>query len=118
MDKEIKQYMQAGKKNLTVLYILYLCGVVAPLLPLIGAIFAYVNRDVADRYLATHYTFILRTFCIGLVGIVITFITTIIFIGPILYIALVIWFLLRIIIGFKYLLNDTAHPNCKTFWIK
>lgn len=115
MDKEIKQYVQAGKKNLTVLYILNLCGVVAPLLPLISAVFAFVNRDIADRYLATHYIFLLRTFFIS---VIIAFITKIIFIGSIIYIALIIWFLLRIIFGFKYLLNDNAHPNCKTFGIK
>ena len=118
MDKEIKQYIQAGKKNLTMLYILYLCGIVAPLLPVIGAIFAYLNKDIKDKMLASHYIFIFRTFYIGFIGIIISFITTIIFIGPLLYICVVIWFILRIAFGFKYLLNDMPHPNYMTFWIK
>jgi uncharacterized membrane protein len=112
MDKEIKKYINAGKTNLIVIYILFLCGVVAPLLPIIGAVFAYINKDIKDRLLASHYTFILRTFCIGFIGIIISMITTIILIGPF------VWFILRIAIGLKYLLNDTGHPNYMTYWIK
>lgn len=118
MDKEIKKYINAGKTNLMVIYILFLCGVVAPLLPIIGAVFAYVNKDIKDGLLASHYTFILRTFCIGFIGIIISMITTIILIGPVLYACLFVWFILRIAIGLKYLLNDTGHPNYMTYWIK
>ena len=49
MDKEIKKYINAGKTNLIVIYILFLCGVVAPLLPIIGAVFAYINKDIKDK---------------------------------------------------------------------
>ncbi len=118
MNKEIKQYINPGKKNLIMLYILFLCGVVTSLLPIIGAVFAYINKDVEDETLASHYIFLFRTFWIGCVGTIICIIATIIMIGPILYICLIIWFILRVAIGFKYLLNDTAHPNYMSYWIK
>ncbi len=118
MDKEIKKYINAGKTNLIVIYILFLCGVVAPLLPIIGAVFAYINKDIKDGFLASHYIFILRTFWIGFIGIIISVITTIILIGPVLYACLFVWFILRIAIGLKYLLNDTEHPNYRTYWIR
>ena len=118
MDKEIKNYTEPGKMNLIVIYILFLCGIVAPLLPIIGAVFAYINKDTADKAFASHYIFLFRTFCIGGVGLIVSSVTAIILIGPILYIGLLIWFLLRIAIGFKYLLNDSAHPNYMTYWIK
>ncbi len=118
MDHEIKKYINAGKINLIAIYILFLCGVVAPLLPIIGVVFAYLNKDIENRFFASHYAFILRTFFIGFIGIIISMITTIILIGPILYICLFVWCVLRIAIGFKYLLNDKEHPNYKTYWIK
>lgn len=118
MDKEIRRYIEPGKMNLIVLYILFLCGIVAPLLPIIGAIFAYINKDIADKTFASHYIFMFRTFCIAVVGLILSTITAIIFIGPVLYIALVVWFILRIALGFKYLLSNSAHPNYMTYWIK
>ncbi|WP_341756430.1 MULTISPECIES: hypothetical protein [unclassified Candidatus Tisiphia] len=118
MDKEIKKYIKAGRTNLIVIYILFLCGIVAPLLPIIGTIFSYINKDVKNKYLASHYIFIWRTFWMGFVGIMISMITTIILIGPVLYLCLLVWFILRIAIGFKYLLNSIEHPNYMTYWIK
>ena len=118
MNDEIKEYFSPGKKNLIAVYILYLCGVVAPVLPLIGVILAYINKDIKDRLLASHYTFLIRTFFMGLVGIIVSTITTIILIGPILYIMVIIWFVIRIVIGLKYLIDNIEYPNPLTFWIK
>lgn len=118
MNDEIKEYFAASKKNLIAIYMLYLCGVVAPVLPLIGVILAYINKDIKDKILASHYTFVIRTFCIGLVGMIISIVTTIILIGPILYVMIVIWFVIRIVIGFKYLVENIEYPNPLTFWIK
>ncbi|WP_425363023.1 DUF4870 family protein [Candidatus Tisiphia endosymbiont of Hybos culiciformis] len=118
MDKEIKKYIKAGRPNLVVVYILFLCGIVAPLLPIIGAVFSYINKDIKNKYLASHYIFIWRTFWMGFVGIMISMITTIILIGSVLYLCLLVWFILRIAMGFKYLLNGTEHPNYMTYWLK
>jgi uncharacterized membrane protein len=118
MDKQIKEYTKAGKKNLIILYILYLCGVVAPLLPAIGVIFAYINKEAQNNFLSSHYIFLFRTFCLGFLGFIIAKITMLVFIGLLVYFALAIWFILRVAIGFKYLLNDQHYPNPMTYWIK
>jgi uncharacterized membrane protein len=118
MDKEVRKYIAAGRTNLVVIYILFLCGIVAPLLPIIGAVFSYINKDIKNKYLSSHYIFIWRTFWIGFAGMMISIITTIILIGPVLYICLLVWFILRIAMGFKYLLNGVEHPNYMTYWIK
>jgi len=118
MNREIKQYLNPGKKNLIVVYVLFLCGIIAPPLPIIGAIFAYINKDITDKTLASHYIFLFRTFCIWCIGGIICTIAIIVIISSILYILLSIWFMLRIIIGFKYLLNNQAISNYMTYWIK
>ncbi|KHO02366.1 putative membrane protein [Rickettsia felis str. Pedreira] len=114
MDKHLKEYTESGKKNLIVVYILYLCGVVAPPLPLIGVVFAYINKDKADNFAASHYVFLFRTFCFAAIGWVICFTD----IWIVLDFALAIWYILRIVIGFKYMIEDQAYPNPMTYWIK
>lgn len=119
MDDQLRQYLRAGKKNLVVIYVLYLLGLVLPLLIIIGVVLAYVNKtEIKDDFLYTHYSFVLRTFFIGFSWMFISIITTIILIGPLLYILLVIWFICRIVVGLKYLINDEVPQNYKTFWIK
>jgi uncharacterized membrane protein len=118
MNDEIKEYLQAGRKNLIVIYVLYLCGIIVPLLPIIGVISAYLNKNSYDRIYQSHYIFLIRTFLFGLGGIVVSQIATIIFIGPLIYFAVLIWFIARIVIGFKYLIDNKEHPNPLTFLIR
>lgn len=118
MNDKIKKYFAPSKTNLTVIYLLYLFGLVAPVLPLIGFILAYINKDIKNKILASHYIFVIRTFCLGLVGIIIATITTKILIGAMLYIMIVIWFVIRVVIGFKYLIDNIRYPNPLTFWIQ
>ena len=118
MDKHLKEYTESGKKNLIVVYILYLCGVVAPILPLIGVFFAYLNKDKGDNFATSHYVFLFRTFCLGVLGWIVCFIFTFIIIGVVLYFALAVWYVLRVAIGFKYMIEDQVYPNPMTYWIK
>ncbi|WP_341764109.1 hypothetical protein [Candidatus Tisiphia endosymbiont of Beris chalybata] len=120
MDNKIKKYTQAGRANLIIIYILFLCGIVAPLLLLVGVGFAYVNKDVKASNLSSHYIFILRTFSIALVSTICISLIGL-FIHPIrilLHACLCIWYILRVAIGFKYLLNDKPHANYMTYGIK
>ena len=45
-------------------------------------------------------------------------ITTLIFIGPILYMVVFVWFVVRSIVALQFLLEGSSHPNPLTFWIK
>ncbi len=130
MNNEIKKYTKAGRANLIVIYILFLCGIVAPILPIIGVIFAYKNKEVLDNTLSSHYIFILRTFYIGITGGIIYFCISylgfilfpilVLFFSTrgVLYTGLLIWYILRIAIGLRYLVNYEPHPNYMTYWIK
>ena len=118
MNDEIKQYLEPGKKNLILIYVLYLCGIIVPILPIIGAVFAFANKADNNELYRTHYVFAFRSFCFGIAGAFIALITTFIFIGPILYMLIFIWFVVRSIVALQYLLEGAAHPNPLTFWIK
>jgi uncharacterized membrane protein len=120
MNDEIKQYLQPGKKNLIIIYVFYLCGSVAPLLPIIGAIVSYYNRNnTKDDIFISHYSFIIRTFAIWVVSTVISMtINATSFLQVVLSMCILIWLILRVTMGLRYLIEDVAHPNPVTYWIK
>lgn len=118
MNNEIKQYLDPGKKNLILIYALYLGGVILPLLPLIGGVFAFANQSYDDKLYKSHYVFAFRTFCIGLAASFLAMIATFLFIISILYMPVFVWFVVRSIIALQYLLEGKAHPNPLTLWIK
>jgi len=118
MSDEIKQYLDPGKKNLILIYVLYLCGILVPIFPIMGAIFAFANQNNANDLWRSHYIFAFRTFCIAVAGAFLATITTLIFIAPILGVLVFIWVTVRSIIALQFLLEETPHPNPSSFWIK
>ncbi len=118
MNEEIKQYLQPGKKNIILIYICYLGGFMFPILPIVGGAFAYANQLDQNNFLQSHYLFAFRTFCVCMVGFILSFITSLIFIGLILYIIVLVWFVMRSIIALQFLFQNLPHPNPLTFWIK
>ena len=104
--------------NTTVAHVLYVCHGLAPftfwLLAVVAIVVGAMNRDsVRSSYVETHYSWLQRTFWLGLLWIVvegiITFILVITVIGIIVswvpYTVLFIWYLYRVIRGWL-LLND------------
>ena len=118
MNEEVKQYLETGKKNLILVYGLYLAGMLIPILPIVGAAFAYANSNCSNLVWRSHYIFAFRTFCFTVVGILLAIVTTFIFIGPILYMFVFVWFIVRSIIALQYLLAEKSHPNPLTLWVK
>lgn len=120
MNEEVKQYLETGKKNLILVYGLYLAGMLIPVLPIVGAAFAYANSSCSNLVWRSHYIFAFRTFCVAIIGVLLALLTTLIFIfiGPILYMFVFVWFIVRSIVALQYLLEERPHPNPLTFWIK
>lgn len=118
MSIDVQDYLKPGKRNIILIYILYLCGLIFPILIVLGGLFAYAGHTDKDNFLDSHYIFAFRTFWIGILCALISLIATIIFIGIILYILLFAWFALRSIIALQYLIHDQPHPHPKTLWIK
>jgi uncharacterized membrane protein len=102
-----------------IVYVLYLVGPANGISMLIGAIIAYLRKDSAPAWLASHYEFQIRTVLYALALFVIALIGffTIILIP----LSLLIWFLLsfwvviRVAIGLMRLVDGRAHPNPASF---
>ena len=112
-----------------VCYALYLLAFATGITAVIGLIIAYAQRNSAGPVMSTHYTFLIRTFWIGLVlavvgGVVggvlfaIGAILSVILIGiPIMALAglvwavAAVWFGVRCIVGLVYLSRGEAYPR-------
>ncbi|HEY9233485.1 MULTISPECIES: DUF4870 family protein [Phenylobacterium] len=106
-------------------YGLYLLGLVNGLTILIGLVIAHMNRDNAGPQMRSHYTFLIRTFWVGLgiflalgVLIAISAIMSLVLIGiPFLMLFLAlwgavgVWFAVRCIVGLVYLSQGEAYPR-------
>ncbi len=91
----------AQGRTATIVYILYLVGLIVPVTHLVGVIVAYVYRNDGPDWVRTHYRFQIRTFWIGLLYAAIGFVTLHMLVGgPILFLTL-IWFIVRCVKGLK-----------------
>jgi uncharacterized membrane protein len=108
-----------------IVYALYLIGIVSGFTVLIGLLLAYLNRDQATPETRTHYTFLIRTFWLWIVWMLIGGalliwggIFSLILVGlPFLALGWIIlglvhaWFALRAIVGVIYLARGEAYPR-------
>jgi uncharacterized membrane protein len=113
----------------TVVYALYLLGLVNFLTTLIGLIIAYSNRDRAGPVMESHYTFQIRSFWIGIAlwliagilllwGIPLMLILIgfpLVIIGGLILAMTHIWFALRCILGLIYVSRGEAYPRPRTW---
>lgn len=109
----------------TVVYTLYLLGLINGLTILIGLVIAYANRDRAGRAMETHYTFQIRSFWLAIAWWIIAMVLlawgiplSVILVGVPLVIAggLIlamthIWFALRAILGLIYVSRGEGYPR-------
>jgi len=109
----------------TVVYALYLLGLINGLTVLIGLIIAYANRDRAGPVMESHYTFQIRTFWIAIAwwviagilflwGIPLSFIVIgvpLLVAGGLIVAMTHIWFALRCILGLIYVSRGEAYPR-------
>ncbi|WP_297514776.1 hypothetical protein [uncultured Caulobacter sp.] len=114
-----------------VVYGLYLLGCTNGLTILVGLIVAYVNRDTAGPINASHFTFAIRTFWVGIAWFLIGAIVlglgiplSIVLIGiPMLVIGgfilggVGIWFVARCVAGIYYLVRGEAYPRPRSWLI-
>ena len=101
----------AGANNANLVYILYLAGFLLAITPIIGLVMAYVNRDKAEPWLQTHYTFQIRTFWIGVLYSVIGGLLCLILIGFAVLLLVTIWYIVRCVQGMSALSNGQPVAN-------
>ncbi|MGH6968827.1 MAG: DUF4870 family protein, partial [Stellaceae bacterium] len=98
----------AQGRTATIVYVLFLLGLIIQVTHLIGVIVAYIYRNDGPDWVRTHYRFQIRTFWIGLLYLVIGIVTLHVLIGgPILFLAL-IWFIVRCVKGIKFVARAQA----------
>ena len=113
----------------TVVYALYLLGLINGLTILIGLVLAYANRDRAGPAMQSHYTFQIRSFWLAIAWWIIAMVLiawgiplSLILVGvPLLMaggliLALThIWFALRCILGLIYVSRGEPYPRPRTW---
>ena len=94
-------WLDPGRTNIQVIYILYLVGFVIGISALVGVVIAYMNRGKAGGWIETHYTWAIRTFWIALLAAFVSALLMIVGIGFLLMIAVAIWVVVRCVIGLQ-----------------
>jgi len=101
--RQTDRWLDPGQTNVQVIYILYFAGLVIGISGIVGIILAYMNRGKAGGFVESHYTWLIRTFWIGLLYALISFMLMLVFIGFILMFAVAVWFIVRCIMGLQAL---------------
>lgn len=101
--RQTDRWLEPGATNAQVIYVLYLAGLVIGVSALVGIVLAYMNRGKAGGYVETHYTWLIRTFWIGLLYALVSAFLMFVMIGFLLMFAVAVWFIARCIIGLQAL---------------
>jgi uncharacterized membrane protein len=88
-------------KSTNLIYILYLVGLLVPVVPIIGVVLAYLYRKDMTGWLESHNTFQIRTFWIALLFGVVALLLTFVIIGWLLYVGVVVWLIIRCVKGLQ-----------------
>lgn len=118
-------YAAEDKTMPAVCYALYLIAFATGVTAIVGLVIAYAQRQTAGPTNASHYTFLIRTFWIGLLlmiagGVIFGFgaILSVILIGfPIMGLAWLVWagasvwYGVRCVVGLTYLSRGEAYPR-------
>lgn len=111
-----QEQLKNSARIFLIAYILYLLVLPFPFLTLVGLIFTYVFRADAQGYLSSHGDYLIRSFWIGLLYFIISGILCVVLIGYLLIFLVEIWWLIRMAIGLKALLEEKPILNVKTWW--
>ena len=101
--RQTDRWLEPGPTNVQVIYILYLASLVIGISGLIGIVLAYINRGKAGGFIESHYTWLIRTFWIGLLYALVSAVLMLLAIGFVLMFAVAVWFIVRCIIGLQAL---------------
>ena len=99
--RQTDRWLEPGPTNVQVIYASYLIGFVIGITPLIGIVLAYMNRGKAGGWIETHYTWAIRTFWIGILYGLIALVLAVVLIGFLLMLAVAVWVIVRVVIGFQ-----------------
>jgi len=109
--RQTDRWLEPGKTNLQVIYILYLVSFVIGISGIIGIVLAHINRGKSEAWLESHYTWAIRTFWLGLVGAIVSALLMIVFIGMLTMVLVALWIIVRTVIGLQKLGRNEPIDN-------
>jgi uncharacterized membrane protein len=96
----------------TIISLLYLASFITGITGIIGVVLAFVWKGEAhEPWEATHYTYLINTFWIGLAGSVLGFLLMIVLIGFLIWMATAALVIVRIVLSLVAAQRRTAMPN-------
>ncbi len=99
-----------------IIYILFLAPL-GGITHVIGLVMAYVARDTAPTWLRSHYTYLIRTFWMGLLYFVAACLLCFLLIGFALLPLVFLWFVVRCAVGLMRLFRNEPIPVPETWTI-
>ena len=104
-------WMEPGATNVQIIYILYLAGFIVGLTPVIGVVIAHMNKGKSEGWVTSHYTWLIRTFWIGLLYGFISFLLAFVLIGFLLMLATAVWVIIRCVLGLQSMSRSEPMKN-------
>ncbi|WP_412051322.1 MULTISPECIES: DUF4870 family protein [unclassified Hoeflea] len=115
--RQTDRWLEPGKLNLQIIYILYLASFVIGISGIVGIVLAHLNRGKSEPWLESHYTWAIRTFWLGLLGALISAVLMIVMIGMLTMLLVGIWIIVRTIIGLQKLNRNEPIANPQSWLI-
>jgi uncharacterized membrane protein len=99
--RQTDRWLEPGKTNLQVIYVLYLASFVIGITGIAGIVLAHLNRGKSEAWLESHYTWAIRTFWLGLLGALVSGLLMFVLIGMLLMPLVALWVIIRTIVGLQ-----------------
>ncbi|MDE0053859.1 MAG: hypothetical protein OXT64_06340 [Gammaproteobacteria bacterium] len=97
------------------MYALYAISVAVGVTAIVGVVLAYMAREDAPNWLASHYRFQIRTFWLLLLFSLIAAVLTVVLIGYLVLLATAGWLLVRCVKGWRHLDRREPVENVETW---
>jgi len=108
-DNTVRPVSSGG--TVTIIYVLYLVGLVVGITSLIAVVMAYVNKGGGPEWAESHYRFQIRTFWIGLLIGVVALVLIFVLIGWFVLIFYYVWMIVRCVKGMKFAGSAEPYPS-------
>ena len=109
--RKTDRWLEPGKTNLQVIYILYLVSFVIGISGIVGIVLAHLNRGKSEAWLESHYTWAIRTFWLGLLGAFVSMLLMMVLVGMLTMLLVALWIVIRTIVGLQKLGRNEPIDN-------
>ncbi|TNE57183.1 MAG: hypothetical protein EP341_04240 [Sphingomonadales bacterium] len=101
----------------TIVSLLYVLSFATGITGIIGVIMAYIWRgEMHEPWLESHYTYLIRTFWIGLLASIVAGVLSLVFIGMLLFPVIAVWFGVRSVLSLVKAQKREPMPDPETLW--